>query len=120
MLSYLFVKIFMLILLTELLTELAVKSEIFKPVREKLSGVSPWLKELLSCGYCFSVWVAFGGVFLTQISYPLVGNQWVDLGLTALVVHRLSNILHNVIDKWTDKYYDMRFINSEHDESSGG
>ena len=109
-----------LVVLTEALTELAIKSEIFKTAREKISSLNNWLKTLLSCGYCFSVWVAFGVVFSAQISYPLVGNHWIDLGLTALVVHRLSNILHNVIDKWTDKYYDMRFINSEQGEGSDG
>ncbi|KKL91952.1 hypothetical protein LCGC14_1889510, partial [marine sediment metagenome] len=37
----------------------------------------------------------------------------VNVLLTLLVVHRTSNIMHNVIDKWTDKYYDMRYINTD-------
>jgi len=102
-----------LVILTEALTEGATKSVLFKPLRDKLSGFSNWLKELLSCGYCFSLWVAFGVVFLAQIHYSLTGNQWVDLVLTAFVVHRLSNILHNIIDKWTDKYYSLAYINTD-------
>ena len=103
-----------LIVLTELLTELVVKSEIFKPFRSLVSRAGGWFQKLFSCGYCFSVWVAFGVVYLAEISYPLTGNIVLDLFATALVVHRLSNILHNVIDKWTDKYYDIRYINSGH------
>lgn len=103
-----------LVILTELLTELVIKSEIFKPLRNRIKSWGPWFDTLFSCGYCFSVWAAFGVVFVSQISYPLTGTHVIDLGITALVVHRLSNILHNVIDKWTDKYYDIRYINSEH------
>jgi hypothetical protein len=111
------VKFILAVILTELLTELAIKSVLFKPLRGRLRRLSGWLDELLTCGYCFSVWVAFGVVFLIQVSYSLVGSQWVDLGLTALVVHRLSNYLHNFNDKFLDKYYDLRFINSEYGSS---
>lgn len=72
-----------------------------------------WFKKLFSCGYCFSVWAATTVVILTDTSYPLTGSHWLDLGLMALVVHRLSNIFHNIIDKWTDKYYDVRYTNTQ-------
>jgi len=101
------------VILVELLTELVIKSEIFKPVRNWIFKLGGWFKDLFTCGYCFSVWVAFGVVFLTQISYPLTGQPWLDLGLMALIVHRLSNILHNVIDKWTDKYYSLGHVNTD-------
>ena len=104
----------MCVLLTELSVELVIKSEIFRPVREKVFFIlGDWFKKLFTCGYCFSVWAAFGVVFLTNTSYPLTGNSYVDLALCALVVHRLSNVLHNVIDKVTDKYYDVRYVNTE-------
>lgn len=106
------------IILTELFTELIVKSVIFKPVRDRIKSINTWFKELMGCGYCISIWVAFGVVLLVQPVYPLTGTTWIDLPLTAFSVHRLSNILHNCIDKLTDKYYDTRFINSEHNESS--
>jgi hypothetical protein len=113
MLLFLLIQIFFCVVLTELLTELAIKSQIFKPVREQLFRLGKWFHELFTCGYCFSVWAAFGVVFLTETSYPLSGNKFLDLGLMALVIHRLSNILHNVIDKWTDKYYDTRYVNTD-------
>jgi len=109
-----FLKLFILILLTETLVELAIKSQIFKPLRDKLSSLSPWLHELLHCGYCFSVWTSaslcllFGGLQLS-------GIWWMDWGITALMVHRLSNYLHNFNDKWLDKYYDTRYVNTPKD-----
>ncbi len=100
------------VLLTELLTELVIKSQIFKPARDFIKTGGSWLDKLFNCGYCFSVWVAFGVVFLFGLSYNLTGWYWVDLSVTSLLVHRLSNYLHNFNDKYLDKYYDMRYINS--------
>ena len=107
------------IILTELATELVIKSVIFKPIRERIKKLGQWFEELFSCGYCFSFWVACGVVLLLQLVYDFTGYYWVDLSLTGLVVHRLSNYLHNFNDKWLDKYYDIRFVNSESDDSEG-
>ena len=111
---YILIQILFCIILTELITELVVKSEIFRPVREGVFfRLGDWFKKLFTCGYCFSVWAAFGVVFLTDVSYPLTGHNYLDLVLFALVVHRLSNVLHNIIDKYTDKYYDVRYVNTD-------
>ena len=108
------VKLIFAVILTELLTELVIKSVIFKPIRDRLGKLGNWFKELLSCGYCFSVWVAFAVVLSLQLSYNLTGVFLLDMSLVALITHRLSNYLHNFNDKHLDKYYDVRFINSEH------
>ncbi|KKL58014.1 hypothetical protein LCGC14_2229660 [marine sediment metagenome] len=100
------------VLLTESLTELVIKSEIIKPARDFIKSRGSWLKTLFSCGYCFSVWTAFGVAFLLGLAYNLTGWYWVDLTLTSLLIHRLSNYLHNFNDKYLDKYYDTRYINS--------
>ncbi len=105
-------QILLCILLTELTTELVIKSDIFKPMRNIIFKLGDWFQKLFSCGYCFSVWAAAAVVLLTDTSYPLTGTHWLDLGLMALVVHRLSNVVHNVIDKYTDKYYDVRYVNT--------
>ncbi len=110
---YFISQIVFVIILTELTTELIIKSEIFKPVRNLIFKLGDWFTKLFSCGYCFSVWAAAAVVFLTNTSYPLTSNHWLDLGLMALVVHRLSNYLHNFNDKFLDKYYDVRFVNTE-------
>jgi len=101
-----------LVIVVEALTELAIKSVIFRPLRNKISSWHPWLKELLSCGYCFSVWVAFAAVLILGFVLKLTGNYWIDAFITAVVVHRLSNFLHNFNDKHLDKYYDVRYTNS--------
>lgn len=113
MLISLLIQVLMAVLITELLTELVIKSDIFKPVRNIIFKLGDWFQKLFSCGYCFSVWAAAAVVLLTDTSYPLTGTHWLDLGLMALVVHRLANVVHNVIDKYTDKYYDVRYVNTE-------
>jgi hypothetical protein len=112
MLVDLLIQVLMVVILTEQLTQLVIKSDIFKPVRHMIFKLGDWFTNLFSCGACFSVWVAAGVVILTNTSYILTGNHWCDLGLMALVVSRLSNILHNMIDKYTDKYYDQRYVNT--------
>ncbi len=100
------------VILTELLTELAVKSVIFKPARE-LFRKWKWGDQLVNCGYCFSVWAAPVVVFSLGLSYNLTEWHVMDFALVSLVVHRLSNVLHNIIDKWTDKYYSLGYTNSD-------
>jgi hypothetical protein len=101
------------VILTELLTELVIKSVLFRPIRERIKGLGSWFKEFFSCGYCFSVWAAYGVVLLLQLTYDFTGWFWLDLSLMGFIVHRLSNFLHNFNDKYLDKYYDLRFVNSE-------
>jgi len=110
---YLFLQIICAVLLTEALTELIIKSEIVRPLRDLIKSKGSWLGELFSCGYCFSVWAALGIVFLTNTRLPLTENYWLDLTLMVFMVHRLSNYLHNFCDKWLDKYYDVRFVSSD-------
>ena len=110
-----FIELGFAVILTELLTELAIKSVIFKPVRKFIGSLGGWFAELASCGYCFSVWAALGVVFLVDVSYNFTEHSYLNLFLTALIVHRLSNYLHNFYDKYLDKYYDCRYINSEKD-----
>lgn len=93
------------VVLTELLTEFVIKSVIFRPARDQIKKLGAWFAELFSCGYCFSVWSAYGVVFLLDLSYNFTGWHYVNLTLTGLIVHRLSNYLHNFNDCWLDKYY---------------
>ena len=107
------------VILTELLTELVIKSAVFRPARDRIKKLGKPFAELFSCGYCFSVWASYGVVLLLGLAYDFTGGYYLDLALTGLVVHRLSNYLHNFVDKWLDKYYDMRFINSGSDDPEG-
>lgn len=87
------------IICTEAITELVVKSEFFSPVREFIFNrrkniIYKFLDKLLSCGYCFSVWASVICFILYSTNLYLI-----RVGLLCLVIHRLSNVLHFVIDR---------------------
>jgi hypothetical protein len=88
-------------LATEALTNLLTKSEfsirfIKKPLFEHRGNkFFSFLHDLLDCGYCTSVWAAVIPTiwFLTD---------YLDIVITILVLHRLSNSIHFLID-WLDE-----------------
>lgn len=95
----------------EALVELAIKSEIFFSPREKIKSLDWFGKEfigkLLSCGYCFSVWVSafvVSAVFLSARCNPTHISYYVYIPILIVLVHRLSNYLHMLIDR-VDKFY---------------
>ena len=91
--------------MTEAITEVVVKSEIFMPIRKFIFGFSKsssffkWVHSLLDCGYCFSVWAGvLSSILLFYKTQPLL-----NVFIIGIVLHRFSNILHNLIDKTKDK-----------------
>lgn len=82
-------KLIMCIIAAEAMTQLACKAELFNPFREWLKSLSKFTNDLLSCPYCVSVWIA--GV--TVILY--VFNEWTWWFVLLLVIHRMSNVLHD-------------------------
>ena len=100
----LILKILLAIVLTEAITELVVKSEIFRPLRAKIFNLGQdnkffnWLHNLLDCGYCFSVWVGWAVAFLFYQEYDLV-SPYVDWFIVGLFFHRTANLFHNIMDR---------------------
>jgi len=89
---------------TEALTEIVVKSTLFRPIREKIEVRAPRLSKLITCPYCFSVWASI--VFTTCVFFVVGGGvSLILLPLTILVVHRCSNYLHMLVDRYFDKFY---------------
>jgi len=92
------------IILTEAITEIVTKSEIFEPLRGKIFKLSQnnkffsWLHSLLDCGYCFSVW---SGALIAILFFREVSLlHWsIDWFFIAIILHRLSNLFHNIMDK---------------------
>lgn len=93
------------VIFTEAVTEVVTKSEIFTPFRAlifrigKKVKIFEWLHRLLDCGYCFSVWAGLfaSGLILSKcftvdIIFLIV---WFVFGI---VIHRLSNLWHDVLD----------------------
>ena len=91
----------MAVIATEAATSLITKSEFsIRFIKEPLFNlrrfrVFNFIHNILDCGYCTSVWMAgiFALLFLTDALYFVV---------LVLVLHRLSNVLHFIID-WLDE-----------------
>ena len=99
-------------LAVEATVELLVKSQIFKPIRDSLSGDIPIVKffrSIFSCGYCMSVWASvLPAVWLTYNlgNFTFMGSFMpARFLLFLLLIHRASNYLHDFHDKILDKFY---------------
>ena len=105
-------KIIIAIILTEAITELVVKSEIFYPIRKfffehKDNKIYDWLYLLTDCGYCFSVWAGWfvALVFIYPFEEIKIISFKIDWFFLGLLLHRLSNVFHYLVDcfrKWLD------------------
>lgn len=95
---FLLLKILTAIVCTEALTELAVKSEFFQPLRAWLyksnHKVLQFAHSVFDCGYCFSVWAAA----LSTLLIFCIGGNIINLLVLIVVIHRLSNLFHFFID----------------------
>ena len=61
------------------------ETKLFLPVREWVKKRNAFSGELISCGYCFSLWVAFGLVAIYRLR--LFGGWWLlDYFLASLVI----------------------------------
>jgi hypothetical protein len=83
-------KLVMCIIAAEAMTQLTCKAEIFNRLRDWIKSLSNFTNELLSCPYCVSVWVAGFTVLL------YVGYEWSWWLILLLVIHRASNVLHDL------------------------
>lgn len=99
---FVILKVLVAVVCTEALTELAVKSEFFQPLRAWLYKSKYWplrfIHRILDCGYCFSVWASILAV--TCIFY--IDVIIVHFLVLILVVHRLSNLFHFFVDTMRD------------------
>lgn len=99
-------------LLVEAITELIVDSKLFSPARSLITWLAVpgadqdpnafprwrqtvfWLPyNLVSCGYCLSVWVSAGLIWLAEVELTAV---WASSSLLVKIFcgHRLANLLH--------------------------
>ena len=76
------------IIAVEALTEIFMESALFDSIRVWL-GKRGWLMdELVTCGWCVSVWAAC--IVFALLWY---GLWWI---LAVIAIHRLSNFLHDI------------------------
>jgi hypothetical protein len=96
------------IIAIEATVEILVESKFFMSLRAWLSKVSPgFFGKLFSCGYCMSVWC--GALGLIMPGSP-IGMFWdhpsavfIDAIIRVLVAHRLSNVWHELLQRWFDR-----------------
>jgi hypothetical protein len=88
------------IILTEAITQIITKSELFKPIRKfffdrRGNKFCNYMHDLLDCGYCVSVWVGW----FVVIAFLYIDSVVINVFFAGLVLHRLSNVLHFIIDR---------------------
>lgn len=101
---WLLIKFLLAIVATEAITEVITKSELFSSFRIKVFNIGKnnkffnWFYSLLDCGYCFSMWagILISILFFRDINIIHWGVDWFFI---AIVLHRLSNLFHNVMDR---------------------
>lgn len=78
----------------EALTEIWVSSELTEPLRDKVGLLKSRVSILARCGYCVSVWAAM---------FLCIDIFIVKLIVQILVVHRMSNVFHEVIYRFLNR-----------------
>ena len=96
----LIVNFILAIIFAEAITELGVKSELFHPLREwffnkKSNPFFNFIHNVFDCGYCFSV---YAGALSISLLF-LCENKITYYFVLCVVVHRLSNLFHFMVDR---------------------
>lgn len=93
-------------LMAEALIEILLTAGPLEQIRAYFSRKFSFIADLLSCGYCFSVWVCFSFAWVLPSPMDLgesfgITNVFVEFVndylwwlVNGLVLHRLSNIIH--------------------------
>lgn len=85
------------IIFVEAVTELILNGEIFEKFRELMFKLSNFTGSLVSCGYCLSVWVSASIAWALPLGFF---HPVVDFVVATFVLHRLSNIFHELVARW--------------------
>jgi hypothetical protein len=100
---YLALDIICTIILIEALTNILTKSDIFRPLRAYLfqsdNKVLRFIHSILDCPYCTSVWVSLSSIVMLCLYLHNLLPHILALFFMGIVLHRLSNILHFIIDR---------------------
>jgi hypothetical protein len=91
---------FAVVIAVEAFVEIVLDSDmpLIAVIRNFLIKINPgFLGKLLKCGYCFSVWVSIPVVFF--LPGHLTNIFAIDIILKVLLLHRLSNIAHELMSR---------------------
>ena len=91
------------IILIEAITNILTKSDIFRPLRaylfESNNKVLRFIHNILDCPYCTSVWVSLSSIILLCLYLNNLLPHILALFFMGVILHRLSNVLHFIIDR---------------------
>lgn len=98
-----------IIIAVEAVTEIIINGSIFDQIRAKIAlnaqnsnnMVIGFINDLISCGYCFSVWVA--ALFAFFAPGDISGFLFADFIIKVFSIHRLSNIFHEFVSRWINR-----------------
>jgi hypothetical protein len=60
-----------------------------------------FVAELATCGHCLSVWVA--GTIFWALPLTLTDYEIVDYAIKLFFLHRMSNVLHELLSRWFNR-----------------
>ena len=98
-----FFTLLFLAIFVEAFTEILVTSSIFRKPREFLAVASDLLGELVHCGYCTSVWVSMTVAWIIPSHIAMTPFFYVNYIISIFVLHRVSNMIHELFSKWTER-----------------
>lgn len=109
------------LIFVEAVVEILVASDLFIGMRAWLSKINPgFLGKLFSCGYCLSVWVSTIAILLPGNPLGIWYDHWIvqiaDGILRILIMHRLSNLTHELFQRWLDRQMISVTINRQEAE----
>ena len=91
------------IILIEAITNILTKSDIFRPLRaylfESNNKILRFIHNILDCPYCTSVWVSLSSIILLCLYLNNLLPHILALFFMGVILHRLSNVLHFIIDR---------------------
>lgn len=96
------IKLLVAIALVEALAEIWTESVLFERLRVWVRSKSGFLGYFFDCGYCVSVWLGVGAAYLFHCK-DVFGLGWWEPLIWGFVVHRGSNIWHEVISRFMSR-----------------
>ena len=91
------------IILIEAITGFLSKASLLDPLRDLLlnsnNRILKFFNDLLECPYCTSVWVSLFSIAMLYLYMNNLLPHILALFFMGIILHRLSNILHFIIDR---------------------
>lgn len=94
------------IICVESITNILSKSQFFEFLREFLRRHNTFLFDLINCPYCLSCWIGMFMSCMLWLYYVELLLLPAEIFFIGLALHRLSNILHHLIDRAGSYYFE--------------